>query len=121
MKRVIDTSAWIEFLIDSETGQKVEAELPRHACIVPTLVQLELAKWLAREVPEDRETPCSPTDEMPRRSPDTALAVRPRRRPQARDRRRDHLRDRSVDAEHLTCDAHFKDLPGVIYFAKAQP
>ena len=51
---VVDTSAWIEWLIGSTTGAKVEDRLPDpSAWLVPTIVQLELAKWLTREVGED--------------------------------------------------------------------
>ena len=53
--RVIDTSAWIEWLIGSALGKKLGREFPDRAqCIVPTLVQLELSKWLVRELDEDR-------------------------------------------------------------------
>ena len=53
--RVIDTSVWIEWLIDSPLGKKLAREIPDRAeCIVPTIVQLELAKWLTREVGEDQ-------------------------------------------------------------------
>ena len=49
--RVVDTSAWIEWLIDFATGSMIEAQLPpRSEGLVPTIVQLELAKWLTREV-----------------------------------------------------------------------
>jgi predicted nucleic acid-binding protein len=123
--RVIDTSAWIEFLIDSKTGQKVGAEMPpRDSCIVPTIVQLELAKWLAREVSEDRqEAVLADTTKCVVIDLDTALALRAA-----------HLSNSqklatadaviyatalAYNAELVTCDAHFKDLPGVIYLAKA--
>jgi uncharacterized protein with PIN domain len=53
--RLIDTSAWIEWLIASPAGKSVEAALPKRTdWLVPTIVQLELAKWLAREVGEDK-------------------------------------------------------------------
>ncbi len=52
---LIDTSAFIEWLIDSATGKKVERHLPEQSdWLVPTMVQLELAKWLTREVGEDK-------------------------------------------------------------------
>ncbi len=52
---LVDTSAWIEWLIASPTGEKVEAHLPESSdWLVPTMVQLELAKWLTREVGEDK-------------------------------------------------------------------
>ena len=53
--RVIDTSVWIEWLIGSPLGKKLSREIPNRAeCIVPTIVQLELAKWLTREVGEEQ-------------------------------------------------------------------
>ncbi len=52
--RLVDTSAWIEWLMDSPSGKAFAAEMPpREACLVPTIVQLELAKWLSRERSED--------------------------------------------------------------------
>ena len=49
--RVVDTSAWIEWLRDSEVGRKVDSEIPvQEAWIVPTIVQYELARWLVRQV-----------------------------------------------------------------------
>ena len=53
--RLVDTSAWIEWLIASPTGKTLATAIPpREEWIVPTMVQLELAKWLTREVDEDR-------------------------------------------------------------------
>lgn len=53
--RVVDTSAWIEWLIGSPTGAAVATELPGRArWLVPTIVQLELAKWVTRESGEDK-------------------------------------------------------------------
>ena len=53
--RVVDTSAWIEWLIASDTGRNVEPHLPaQNEWIVPTIIQLELTKWLTREIGEDK-------------------------------------------------------------------
>jgi hypothetical protein len=53
--RLVDTSAWIEWLTASATGKSLEVAMPAWAdWLVPTIVQLELAKWLAREVGEDK-------------------------------------------------------------------
>lgn len=52
---LVDTSAWIEWLISSPTGEKVSEHLPKQAdWLVPTMVQLELAKWLTREIGEEK-------------------------------------------------------------------
>ncbi len=43
---VVDTSAWIEWLIGSAVGRKLGKQFPdKPQCIVPTIVQLELSKW----------------------------------------------------------------------------
>lgn len=124
--RVVDTSAWIEFLLDSETGQKVAAEMPpRQDCIIPTIVQLELAKWLGREVSEDLEQAVLANTMKCVVVPlDTPLALQA-----AQLSRGERLATADAiiyatalayDAKLLTCDAHFQDLPGVIYFSKGR-
>ena len=53
--RVVDTSAWIEWLTGSPLGKKLGKEFPdKPNCIVPTIVQLELSKWLVRELGEEQ-------------------------------------------------------------------
>ena len=53
--RLVDTSAWIEWLIGSPVGTTLAPDLPGpDRWLVPTIVQLELAKWLTREVGEDK-------------------------------------------------------------------
>ena len=43
--RLVDTSAWVEWLVGSALGATLAAELPdRTEWLVPTMVQLELAK-----------------------------------------------------------------------------
>ena len=45
--RLVDTSDWIEWLIDSTASREVKRVLPeRGIWLVPTIVQFELAKWL---------------------------------------------------------------------------
>ena len=52
---VVDTSVWIEWLTGSALGKKLGKSIPaRELCIVPTIVQLELSKWLLREMDEAR-------------------------------------------------------------------
>ncbi len=122
--RVVDTSAWLEWLSDSTVGRRVGRELPQtEAWIVPTIVQYELARCLAREVSEDAaddtiafSTRCVVTPL------DTRLAV------QAAEIARDRalaMADAIIyatamdnGADLLTCDAHFAELPHVVYFAK---
>jgi uncharacterized protein len=53
--RLVDTSAWVEWLTGSPLGLSLAGELPdRPEWLVPTIVQLELMKWLTREVGEDQ-------------------------------------------------------------------
>ena len=125
--RVVDTSAWLEWLSDSTLGRKVGLELPStDAWIVPTIVQYELARCLTREVSEDAaddtiafSTECVVT------SLNTRLAV------QAAEIAKDHrlaMADAiiyatavAMGADLLTCDAHFAKLPRVVYVAKGSP
>ena len=54
---VVDTSVWIEWLIDSPLGKKLSEEMPdKDLLVVPTIVQLELSKWIARERGEEVQT-----------------------------------------------------------------
>ena len=122
--RVVDTSAWIEWLIDSPLRNKLAKEIPDKAdCIVPTIVQLELAKWLTREVGEDRaDQMIAYTQKCVVAPLDTRTALR------AAEMCRQHklaTADAVVyataaenEAELLTCDAHFEGLPNVIFVRK---
>ena len=123
--RVVDTSAWIEWLTGSELGKKLGKHFPDKAqCIVPTLVQLELSKWLVRELGEDRaDQVIAYTLKCVVVPLDTAIALL------AADLHREHklasadaivyATARHVGAELLTCDAHFESLPDVAYFPKS--
>ncbi|MGH8215836.1 MAG: type II toxin-antitoxin system VapC family toxin [Rhodanobacteraceae bacterium] len=123
--RVVDTSAWIEWLVGSPLGKKLGREFPtREQCIVPTLVQLELAKWLARETDEDRlDQVIAYTQKCVVVPMDTRIALL------AADLCREHklatadaivyATAREQGADLLTCDAHFAKLPDVAYFRKS--
>jgi predicted nucleic acid-binding protein len=122
--RVVDTSAWIEWLIDSELGRNVGRAMPeRGAWIVPTVVQYELSRWLAREVSEEAAgSVIAFSNECLVAPLETGLALR------AADLAKEHslaMADAIIyataldaGADLLTCDAHFADLPGVVYLAK---
>lgn len=123
--RVIDTSVWIEWLIDSPLGKKLAREIPDRAeCIVPTIVQLELAKWLTREVGEDQADQMIAFTQKCIVAPlDTRIALL------AADLHRQYklatadavvyATAREFGADLLTCDAHFQKLPGVIIVKKS--
>lgn len=122
--RVVDTSAWIEWLTGSPTGRKLAREFPaRDECIVPTLVQLELSKWAMRELDEQRaDAVIAHTRKCVVVPLDTPIALRAA---QACREYRLATADAIVyatalehDADLLTCDAHFDDLPCVVLHRK---
>ncbi|RJL06929.1 type II toxin-antitoxin system VapC family toxin [Paracoccus siganidrum] len=124
--RLVDTSAWIEWLIDSPTGRAVAPHLPDQAeWLVPTMVQLELAKWLTREVGEDKADQVIAFTQLCVVLPldtETALA--------AAEACRNHrlatadaivyATARGNGATLITCDAHFDGLPGVTVIEKVK-
>jgi predicted nucleic acid-binding protein len=122
--RLVDTSAWIEWLIDSETGKAVAEALPeRDQWLVPTIVQLELAKWLTREAGEDKADQAIAFTEKCVVVPlDTRLALAAA---EVSGREKLATADAIVyataqahGADVLTCDAHFEGLPGVSLILK---
>ena len=122
---VIDTSAWIEWLIGSEVGKKVGKEFPdKVQCIVPTIVQLELSKWLVRELGEEKaDMVIAYTEKCVVIPLDTRIAL------MAADFHRLHklatadaivyATAQQQGAQLLTCDAHFQGLSGAVVFSKA--
>ena len=121
--RVVDTSAWIEWLIDSRAGEAVGAEAPtRENFVVPTIVQLELAKWMQRESPERADDVIAVTREcvVVPLSTDIALRAAELGREQNLPTADSIIYATAIahGADLLTCDSHFKDLPGVIYVPK---
>jgi predicted nucleic acid-binding protein len=122
--RLVDTSAWIEWLIDSETGKAVEAALPQpDRWLVPTIVQLELAKWLTREAGEDKADQAIAFTQKCVVAPlDTRLALAAAE-VSAREKLATadaiiYATAQAHDADVLTCDAHFEGLPGVSLIVK---
>ena len=123
--RVVDTSAWIEWLVDSALGRSLANEIPRREeCIVPTIVQLELAKWLRREVGEEQaDEVIAYTMKCVVVALDTPIALL------AAELHREHrlatvdaivyATARARSADLLTCDAQLATLPGVMYRRKA--
>ena len=122
--RLVDTSAWIEWLTDSDVGRRVGDHLPApEVCLVPTIVQLEVAKWSSRV---DDETVSERIFALMRTchvvSLDTEIALA------AAEVCRSHQLStadaiifataQAYRADLLTCDAHFEDLPGVIFLRK---
>ena len=123
--RLVDTSAWIEWLSDTPLGRALSPELPaREDWLVPTMVQLELAKWLTREVGEDKadqviaftET-CIVADlDTPTALSAAALCAR---HGLATADAIIYATARAHGADLLTCDRHFDGLDGVRLMPKA--
>jgi len=123
--RVVDTSIWIEWLIDSPLEQSIADSFPETTqCIVPTIVQLELDKWLMREASE------SETDQVIAYTQNCVVAVLDTNIAlQAADLHRQYklaTADAIIyattlvyGADLLTCDAHFEGLPDVVFIRKA--
>ncbi|PSH54508.1 VapC toxin family PIN domain ribonuclease [Phyllobacterium brassicacearum] len=121
---LVDTSAWIEWLIASPTGKIIEGMVPpRENWLVPTIVQLELAKWLTREVGADKadqviaftQTCVVASLETPIALAAAEISVNHRL---ATADAIVYATAMEYQAEVLTCDAHFKDLPNVKFVAK---
>jgi predicted nucleic acid-binding protein len=118
--RVVDTSAWIEWLIGSPLGRELAREFPkREDCIVPTLVQLELAKWLARTTDEEwMDRTIAYTHKCRIVALDTVIALRAAELCSANKLATADAIVYATALEHgadlLTCDAHFDGLPGVV-------
>ena len=121
---VVDTSCWIEWLTDGGIGSQIEAQMPvREDILVPTLVQLELTKWLMRERGEEiADEVLAYTEKCRVIALDTRIALL------AAEACRTHgltTADAIIfaTAQHhgaslLTCDAHFEGLPSVTYLSK---
>ncbi len=125
--RVVDTSAWIEWIVGSSLGETLAPELPRNdQWVVPTIVQYELSRWLTREM----------SDAVAARAIafSTELVVAPLTTDiatKAAAYAKIHglatadaiifATANDASADLLTCDAHFAKLPHVVYVAKGSP
>jgi predicted nucleic acid-binding protein len=61
---VIDTYAWVEYLIGSRVGKKAKAFIEGGDCWTPSIVLTELVKWYLREVEEGRRTNTEMNDQL---------------------------------------------------------
>lgn len=124
MRRVVDTSVWIEWIAGTWRSDALAKEMPsREGSIVPTIVQLELVKWARREagtgvaerilgftmhcqiVPLDTKIAVSAAEFSRLHKLPTADAIV-------------YATAIDADADLLTCDAHFKGLDSVVYLPK---
>jgi predicted nucleic acid-binding protein len=122
--RLVDTSAWIEFLTGSALGTALASELPDHTqWLVPTMVQLELAKWLTREAGEDKaDRVIAFTETCIVADLNTAIALSAAelcaRHKLATADAIIYATALAHGAGLLTCDRHFEALPGVQFVPK---
>jgi predicted nucleic acid-binding protein len=122
--RVVDTSAWIEWTSETPVGRRVAPEIPEKArWIVPTVVQYELVRWARRHFSEEAADTLLAHSMGCLVTPlDVRIAMR------AVDCSRAHslaMADAIIyataldaGADLLTCNAHFANLPGVVYLPK---
>ena len=122
--RVVDTSAWIEWLEGSRLGEAPGRDLPQSSeWLVPTTIQLELGKWAAHEggagsaeqiiaftttcivVPLTTAIALAAAEFCSELKLATADAII-------------YATAQSYEAGLLTCDRHFEHLPGVDYRPK---
>jgi predicted nucleic acid-binding protein len=124
--RLIDTSAWIEWLVGSAAGKRVAVKLPdRSEWLVPTIVQLELAKWLTREIGEDKADEViafTQTCVIADLTTNIALSAAElcRQHKLATADAIIYATALAYGAELITCDHHFERLPGVMFIAKGK-
>jgi predicted nucleic acid-binding protein len=122
--RVIDTSAWIEWLTGSPLRDQLAAQIPvRSQCVFPTIIQLELAKWLARERSEERvDQMVAFTQKCVVVPLDTRIAMRSvvvhRQYKLATADAIVYATALEYGADLVTCDAHFENLANVILIKK---
>ena len=121
---LIDTSAWVEWLIDSPTGNQIAPCVPDPSeILVPTIVQLELYKWFDRVMGEAKANDViSFTENCEIINLDTETAL------EAAGACREHglstadavifATAQAAGATLLTCDSHFSGLPSVNHIEK---
>lgn len=121
---LVDTSAIIEWLVGSETGREIEPRLPASGeWLTPTIVQLELSKWMLRELEEEKADQVLAFLQTCVIAPlDTAIALSAARfcgsHKLATADAVIYATAQAHGADLLTCDAHFERLPGAIFVAK---
>jgi uncharacterized protein len=122
---VVDTSAWIEWITGSPVGQSVAVRPPSDEdWLVPTMVQLELAKWCARAItPTRADAVMAFARSLPIIPLDSAIALSAadvcRRHRLATADAVIYATALAMDADLLTADAHFSGLPRVVHVPKS--
>lgn len=122
--QVVDTSIRIEIFCGTELGAKHESLLahPEHI-IVPTMVQYEIYKWMARErSADDANRAITFTNECHVEDMTTGGAILAAELSSTHKLRMSdtmiYASAQKHDVKLVTCDAHFRELPGVEYSEK---
>jgi predicted nucleic acid-binding protein len=123
---VIDSSCWIEYLLDSSIGAAVSHIIEKPSClIIPVITLYEVYKKLLRE--KDDVYAANVIEYMKRGKVinlDSELSVFSANTSQ---KYKLPMADSIVYATSIrhnailwTCDKHFEDIPGIRYFSKKQ-
>jgi predicted nucleic acid-binding protein len=124
--RVVDTSLWVEYLADGPLADQAETSIePLSTCLVPAMVLYELAKWSHRKFElEKAQAVLSMLTDCNIVAMDASIAAQAA---MLSLKHKLHATDAIIyataqlmDAKLYTCDAHFKDLPGVEYWPKSE-
>lgn len=121
---VVDTSAWIEVLGDGLLRQTLVSQFPEpNQMIVPTIVQLELSKWLKRERGEEKADEIIAFTQTCQVEPlDSRIAILAAELCLTHKLATADAIIYATTLRHgsklLTCDAHFQGLESVTYIPK---
>ena len=122
--KLVDTCVWAEILRGTPTGSALKPLLPPPGQLaVSTMVVYELSKWLARNVDSERaDQAMVALLNAHVVEPTVTIALQAA---QLSAEYKLHALDALIyatalehDAQLVTCDAHFKDLPQVDYTAR---
>jgi predicted nucleic acid-binding protein len=125
--RVVDTSAWIEWIVGSTVGETLAPKLPTNdQWVVPTIVQYELSRWLTREMSDAaaaRAIAFSTELVVAPLTTDIATKAAAYAKVHGLGTADAIIFATANDAraDLLTCDAHLAKLPRVVYIAKGTP
>jgi predicted nucleic acid-binding protein len=122
--RVVDSSLWIELLSKGPLFEVARDCInPVDTCVVPSMVQYEVAKWAARTLSKDEAK--SVLSYLTECHPAIMNSIVATRAAVLSTRHQLHATDAIIyttaqilEVDLFTCDSHFRDLPGVKYFEK---
>jgi predicted nucleic acid-binding protein len=122
---LVDTCGWIEWLTDGALAPRFQPFLAEPAVlIVPTIVQYELHRWVCREREEATALEVIGVTEQGSVIPlDTSLALLASELGAAHGLAMAdavvYATAQQAGVNLVTCDDHFAQLPGVVFFAKS--